>query len=43
MTHRWLAFTATALTVLAADAAVAQTYPIRPIRMVVGFSPRWAR
>jgi tripartite-type tricarboxylate transporter receptor subunit TctC len=38
MTNRWLTGAAAALMVLAADVAVAQTYPTRPIRIVVGFS-----
>jgi tripartite-type tricarboxylate transporter receptor subunit TctC len=38
MTNRWLAGAAAALMVLAADVAMAQTYPTRPIRIVVGFS-----
>jgi tripartite-type tricarboxylate transporter receptor subunit TctC len=37
MTNRWLALAAVAMTVLATG-AVAQTYPTRPIRIVVGFS-----
>src|ERR1700676_2685938 len=47
MRNRWIGFAAraaagwvpAALAGLAADMASAQTYPVRPIRMVVGFSP----
>ena len=44
MDNKWIVLAAVALTGLAvngltADAASAQTYPVRPIRMVVGFSP----
>jgi tripartite-type tricarboxylate transporter receptor subunit TctC len=38
---RWIGLAAAAVAVagLSADRAAAQTYPVRPIRMVVGFSP----
>jgi tripartite-type tricarboxylate transporter receptor subunit TctC len=44
MGKRWIVLAAVALAgiaadALAADTASAQTYPVRPIRMVVGFSP----
>ena len=41
MRNKWIGFAAilTAVAGLAADKAAAQTYPTRPIRMVVGFSP----
>src|SRR6266567_3812865 len=38
MTKIWIGLTALVMAALAADAA-AQTYPARPIRMVVGFAP----
>src|SRR6266699_3883396 len=38
MTKIWIGLAALVMASLAADAA-AQTYPVRPIRMVVGFSP----
>src|SRR5450756_843944 len=39
MTNRWIGLAALVMASLAADAAAAQTYPTRPIRMVVGYSP----
>jgi tripartite-type tricarboxylate transporter receptor subunit TctC len=44
MDKKWIALAAVALAGIAVDAlgpdtAAAQTYPVRPIRMVVGFSP----
>jgi tripartite-type tricarboxylate transporter receptor subunit TctC len=39
MTKPWIALTALAMASLTADVAAAQSYPGRPIRMVVGFSP----
>jgi tripartite-type tricarboxylate transporter receptor subunit TctC len=39
MTRAWTGIAALALAPLAADLAAAQTYPVRPIRMVVGFAP----
>jgi tripartite-type tricarboxylate transporter receptor subunit TctC len=39
MRRNWTMFIALALVVIAADGAAAQTYPARPIRMLVGFAP----
>jgi tripartite-type tricarboxylate transporter receptor subunit TctC len=39
MRRNWTMFIALALAVIAADGAAAQTYPARPIRMLVGFAP----
>src|SRR5207302_10166646 len=39
MAHTWIGLTALAMASLTADVAAAQTYPGRPIRMVVGFAP----
>jgi tripartite-type tricarboxylate transporter receptor subunit TctC len=39
MPRPWIGIAALALAALAADLAAAQTYPVRPIRMVVGFAP----
>jgi tripartite-type tricarboxylate transporter receptor subunit TctC len=39
MRRNWTMFIALALLVIAADGAAAQTYPARPIRMLVGFAP----
>src|SRR5437879_9653940 len=41
MGKKWIgwAVVAAAVTGLTADIAAAQTYPVRPIRVVVGFSP----
>jgi tripartite-type tricarboxylate transporter receptor subunit TctC len=39
MRRNWTVLIALALVVMAADGAAAQTYPVRPIRMLVGFAP----
>src|SRR5882672_2023712 len=39
MDSRWIVLAAVAVAGLSPDTASAQTYPARPIRMVVGFSP----
>src|SRR5580693_911933 len=39
MHNRWIVLAAVAVAGLTADLATAQTYPTRPIRMVVGFAP----
>ena len=39
MSNKWIVLAAAAVAGLTADIASAQTYPVRPIRMVVGFSP----
>jgi tripartite-type tricarboxylate transporter receptor subunit TctC len=39
MGNKWVVLAAVAVAWLAAEPASAQTYPVRPIRMVVGFSP----
>lgn len=36
---RWIAFCVTSALLLIAPAAVAQTYPVKPIRLVIGFPP----
>jgi tripartite-type tricarboxylate transporter receptor subunit TctC len=39
MSNNWIVLAAVAVAGLTAEPASAQTYPLRPIRMVVGFSP----
>ena len=39
MDNKWIVLAAVAVAGFTADMASAQTYPVRPIRMVVGFSP----
>ena len=39
MRNRWIVLAAAALAALSADAVSAQTFPTRPIRVLVGFSP----
>jgi tripartite-type tricarboxylate transporter receptor subunit TctC len=39
MTRKWIGIAALALACLAAVPAAAQTYPTRPIRMLIGFAP----
>jgi tripartite-type tricarboxylate transporter receptor subunit TctC len=39
MRKHWTVLVALALVVMTADGAAAQTYPVRPIRMLVGFAP----
>ena len=37
--YRWIVLCATSALLLVAHAAVAQTYPVKPIRLVIGFPP----
>src|SRR5579871_460594 len=39
MSRKWIGFAALALACLAAAMAAAQTYPVRPNRMLIGFAP----
>jgi tripartite-type tricarboxylate transporter receptor subunit TctC len=39
MRNRWIVLAAVAIAALSADAVSAQTFPTRPIRVLVGFSP----
>ena len=39
MRRDWMALAAAALLVMAVDPAAGETYPVRPIRMLVGFAP----